>query len=1614
MAMNDEKRLHSGWRATCDVGINPNPDSVTLLGSFHTITEFWRFFNNLGQQQPLDMLPNLINFRMHRVSIASKYAVQERLYAAGSWDLILSSKATSVNEKFIKLCLLVCCELLGTDVNGVIMMRVMDDIKVMIWTETNSTAVRENLAKYFTNDDIPSIQYFEHAQGHKLQSARKASVGPKQPVTIYNANEALSIQNTKGAKVMPSDLHSVQWSEIQRESVLYQQQLAAHQQQQSEAGPPGLTKPGSKGKLTFRPSKTQEEIEKKNKLRPAATPRKGKTDIIAKQIQRIMANIRNLYDNYYQVTFTQDLDLKLRNILNDEKCPLSMAGYDKDDNIDDDASLEPAHYDNSLGFAILKCRLLNCQHVIRLSSAKQVVSNTFRTFHDSEFKPISFKSLKSLAYRPPNKQITPRRRFKIELKFFHLLSDACSDTIYVPEQVQSVFDQANLCEYILLYYDHQISPYQSTSYHHVNSGKPTTYLRFVRGRVIANLQDLNSKSKYQMNFTYDLSKSSTPQNQILLKQNETNGGMILEHVEQNTNSSYKFYLQKEPVSNLQTKNVYYKYKLVAIKFDFVVKQSTPTLSPTFGGVNNIEQPQSNQPPPVSNQVVPGVIPTPTGPITQTLRQSLSPPQQPQQPQANPIPIVSHHTPTGPQPIPGTMAGYHTPTGPQPIPGNVQPILPTTPSQTAVITVQPPAMNAINPTSYAQFVNSPQIQAAAIQPATHPTNQYQSNITATALTAPNNMASGGIPTFPMSPGGSIGLTPANIGGHTPQQQIMNTNVYAQGPPPPTHSSPMLNTNTANIQSILGQTQMMQQPTYSSSVSNSLGGTLNSAPSMHPSYSPMDPNIGSTSMTFGNAMGNMSNSNPSNMISSLGLSNPVSPALPNMSPATHLGMPGQYGMAGQAIAHTSPGMSYVQTNQYVPPMSPATQSINSSLSSLDPQAQQFALMSGSNNAMGGYGTMLQQHNQLGLNQPQMINNINRGLMGMSNTQNQMQQINSVQQIQQYTKPNQNQNNNIVTVVNKQNRGYSNQMSGGYGGDNQMMNNNQRNNNPRNQRYGGNQNMNQNRKKQQYNNRNQNQRYQRKMRDKSHNKRLHDARTNQRIMGRGYHHQMPLSQQRKMRQNFNMNNDQQNSSNNYGGNNNNNNNNNNSNQRGRGGGSSAFGFPSNATPIPQGQLNNMNKEDKDNQQGNDTTDGEANLSLNPLSPNSDGATPTSNNTTPGGTALAGVMSPKTPTMIDHVVDRVYFIAKTQSGSRFVQEKLSDKQYFGLFFKELKCHVAELMVDNFGHYAIEALFSHCDDHQRLILVANLSNHMPQVACHKQGSFSIQAMMDTLSTAEQIKYLVDALNRDIKKIILNHSGHYVILRFLQRYDYPYSKFIHKALMQHTLDLATDHYGLRVMKASVDAGPIQEMSAVFASIVKHANTLVENQYGNYIIQHLLDLGPKEVTDTIKEKMHGKFVRYSKQKFSSNVVEKCLRHSTNELKQNIHTKDWTTVIVRELLTKAGDLISDKYGNYCLQTALQAATDHPCLLQEFEKSTKPHLDTLRENVKAKWVKLLESSIEKQKKRNQMPMSMPQHQNPSNHSNHSNQSQHQNNAPPPNANLAMNANMNQNQSNQPQQQM
>ncbi|MES1919454.1 hypothetical protein MHBO_001284 [Bonamia ostreae] len=135
---------------------------------------------------------------------------------------------------------------------------------------------------------------------------------------------------------------------------------------------------------------------------------------------------------------------------------------------------------------------------------------------------------------------------------------------------------------------------------------------------------------------------------------------------------------------------------------------------------------------------------------------------------------------------------------------------------------------------------------------------------------------------------------------------------------------------------------------------------------------------------------------------------------------------------------------------------------------------------------------------------------------------------------------------------------------------------------------------------------------------------------------------------------------------------------------------------------------------------------------------------------------------------------------------------------------------------------------------------------------------------------------------------------------------------------------------------------LYLAIAKHTEKLVQDQFGNYIVQHALETSPNKVKEMVKLNMLGKFVAYSKQKFSSNVVEKCLKVSDAK---------WQRNIVRELIFFPWELINDKYGNYCLQTALSVCDKDLC--EEFAKAVYPSLSRLRENVKVKWVNLLEAA-------------------------------------------------------------
>lgn len=58
-------------------------------------------------------------------------------------------------------------------------------------------------------------------------------------------------------------------------------------------------------------------------------------------------------------------------------------------------------------------------------------------------------------------------------------------------------------------------------------------------------------------------------------------------------------------------------------------------------------------------------------------------------------------------------------------------------------------------------------------------------------------------------------------------------------------------------------------------------------------------------------------------------------------------------------------------------------------------------------------------------------------------------------------------------------------------------------------------------------------------------------------------------------------------------------------------------------------------------------------------------------------------------------------------------------------------------------------------------------------------------------------------------------------------------------------------------------------IIDHLSDLIEDPFGNYLVQNVLKLESVEKSDMIFRVIAKDFVRLSQLKFSSNVIEKCL-------------------------------------------------------------------------------------------------------------------------------------------------
>ncbi|KAF2002512.1 ARM repeat-containing protein [Amniculicola lignicola CBS 123094] len=299
----------------------------------------------------------------------------------------------------------------------------------------------------------------------------------------------------------------------------------------------------------------------------------------------------------------------------------------------------------------------------------------------------------------------------------------------------------------------------------------------------------------------------------------------------------------------------------------------------------------------------------------------------------------------------------------------------------------------------------------------------------------------------------------------------------------------------------------------------------------------------------------------------------------------------------------------------------------------------------------------------------------------------------------------------------------------------------------------------------------------------------------------------------------------------------------------------------------------------------------------------------------------------------NEIYSLCKDQHGCRFLQKKLEEHnpEYLEIIFEETAPHVVELMTDPFGNYLCQKLLEYTNHEQRNTLVRNASPSLVQIALNQHGTRALQKMIEFISTAEQIQMIIGAFEHHVVDLIQDLNGNHVIQKCLNHLKAEDAQFIFDAVGQNCVTVGTHRHGCCVLQRCLDhASGFQKVQLV-RQITDNSVGLVQDPFGNYVVQYILDLNDASFTAPMCIGFQGKIAELSKQKFSSNVIEKCIRCADMTTKR---------ILIEELmdLSELEKLMRDSYGNYVIQTALEFAPPDLCL--HLIEAMRPILPQIRQ--------------------------------------------------------------------------
>jgi pumilio RNA-binding family len=284
-------------------------------------------------------------------------------------------------------------------------------------------------------------------------------------------------------------------------------------------------------------------------------------------------------------------------------------------------------------------------------------------------------------------------------------------------------------------------------------------------------------------------------------------------------------------------------------------------------------------------------------------------------------------------------------------------------------------------------------------------------------------------------------------------------------------------------------------------------------------------------------------------------------------------------------------------------------------------------------------------------------------------------------------------------------------------------------------------------------------------------------------------------------------------------------------------------------------------------------------------------------------------------------------QNGSRFIQQRLEvgnvgEKE---VVMAEVLPAVRRLRNDVFGNYVVQKLFDFGTPRMKGDLRETLQGEMLQLSFQMYGYVQsdrmclivrfrhrlltnwlyfiyscrvVQKALESLDETDLPRLLMEFHN-NVLSCIHDQNGNHVIQKCIEVMSKKSKKaredgdaagadffseqidFIIDDILGNVASLSCHPYGCRVLQRILEHCVEPKKSRALDEISLVHKTLLDDQYGNYVIQHVLQFGRHSDRDSIlKIVAENGLLLLSRQKFASNVVEKLLKYGTAQQRRTV--------------------------------------------------------------------------------------------------------------------------------------